>query len=137
MGLGMIIGVSAGGLVVLVAIAILITCLVHKKKKKGAAAKRAQSAQGADPNGLEMGQSYGNPMGDGKKEQRLSYAPTSKRPVSLAQTNVSGLPRGWSAMADPASGQMYYFNAESGETQWEVPRGDSLRLSAKLPNSNF
>ena len=128
MGLGMIIGVSAGGLVVIVAIAILITCLV---RKKGAAAKRAQSAQGADPNGLEMGQSYGNPMGDGKKA-RLSYAPTSNRPVSLAQTNVSGLPLGWSAVADPASGQMYYFNAESGETQWEVPRGDSLRLSAKI-----
>ena len=134
MGLGMIIGVSAGGLVVLVAIAILITCFV---RKKGAAAKRAQSAQGADPNGLEMGQSYGNPMGDGKKANRMSYAPTSKRPVSLAQTNVSGLPRGWSAVADPASGHTYYFNAESGETQWEVPRGDSLRLSAKLPNSNF
>ena len=118
MGLGMIIGVSAGGLVVLVAVAILITCLV---RKKGAAAK---SAQGADPNGLEMGQSYGNPMGDGATLRPVSYAPRSKRPVSLTQTSaagVSGLPHGWSAVADPASGHTYYFNAESGETQLEVP----------------
>ena len=80
MGLGMIIGVSAGGLVVLVAIAILITCLV---RKKGAAAKRAQSAQGADPNGLEMGQSYGNPMGDGKKKNKGCLMPPNRSGLCL------------------------------------------------------
>jgi hypothetical protein len=32
------------------------------------------------------------------------------------------LPNGWSTAIDSASGNTYYYNAESGESSWEAPR---------------
>jgi len=123
MGLGIIIGIGAGGFVFLV---VLIFSLVACRRRR--TGRSAKMVQGSNAN-VEMGAYDTNPMNGGRP---VSRAPNMPRPVSIASTNVSGLPPGWSAVADPASGQMYYFNAESGETQWEVPRGDSLRLSAKI-----
>ncbi|EOD37248.1 hypothetical protein EMIHUDRAFT_225675 [Emiliania huxleyi CCMP1516] len=34
----------------------------------------------------------------------------------------SALPAGWFADVDPASGDTYFFNEQTGETQWEFPR---------------
>ena len=32
------------------------------------------------------------------------------------------LPPGWVAQTDPQSGQTYYQNQQTGQTQWEAPR---------------
>ena len=34
----------------------------------------------------------------------------------------AALPAGWFADVDPASGDTYFFNEQTGETQWEFPR---------------
>ena len=34
-----------------------------------------------------------------------------------------GLPRGWIKAVDKSSGETYYTNTETGETQWQPPQG--------------
>lgn len=35
----------------------------------------------------------------------------------------SGMPAGWTAALDPASGRTYYVNAATGASQWDPPPG--------------
>ena len=120
-GLGAIVGISIGGLVVLIAVAILGVCIV--RRKKSGTSKRS----GGNKNiGVEMGANMNNPMGaDGRP---LSYAPTTPRPKTPS-TPRGALPAGWAATLDMSSGETYYYNQETGETQWEVPEHDK-RVSA-------
>lgn len=48
----------------------------------------------------------------------VAVAPVAAAPALLA---VAGLPEGWEAANDPASGKQYYFKRATGETQWTVP----------------
>ena len=106
---------------VLIAVAILGVCIV--RRKKSGTSKRS----GGNKNiGVEMGANMNNPMGaDGRP---LSYAPTTPRPKTPS-TPRGALPAGWAATLDMSSGETYYYNQETGETQWEVPEHDK-RVSA-------
>ena len=42
-----------------------------------------------------------------------------------AQGGAQGLPAGWYASVDPASGQTFYCNEQTGESQWEPPQQGS------------
>jgi hypothetical protein len=49
-------------------------------------------------------------------------AATTTSPTNATITTIA-LPSGWQSAMDASSGKMYYFNAASGETRWEVPQG--------------
>ena len=53
------------------------------------------------------------------QEAALQAAQRSETPVVVADGALP-LPDGWKAVADP-DGDMYYWNKESGVTQWERP----------------
>ena len=44
--------------------------------------------------------------------------------TAAAQGGYGGtpLPAGWMSQQDPASGQTYYYNQNTGETSWDIPR---------------
>jgi hypothetical protein len=54
--------------------------------------------------------------------------------AAAVQAPQSSLPPSWTAEMDPGSGHVYYHNAETGETQWEVPQwGAPPPVSAHAP----
>merc|ERR1719378_71107 len=57
----------------------------------------------------------------GSMQQDNRYSPYGGGP--------SGLPAGWEAANDPASGKQYYFNRSTGETKWDHPSGGSTASS--------
>ena len=38
------------------------------------------------------------------------------------QVTSTVLPAGWIAQQDPSSGQTYYYNQQTGQTQWDFPQ---------------
>ena len=42
-------------------------------------------------------------------------------PRAAGGGDKENLPRGWTGYDDPKSGDRYYFNEETGKTQWEKP----------------
>ena len=38
------------------------------------------------------------------------------------QGGAGGLPFGWVQASDPASGQTYYYNEQTGQSSWEYPQ---------------
>jgi hypothetical protein len=51
----------------------------------------------------------------------------------LSQYNPQGLPDGWTAAIDEASGQTYYYHAPSGQSQWEAPQPEYAQQGLELP----
>ena len=41
--------------------------------------------------------------------------------AAAAPASDATLPSGWIELRDPASGRVYYANAETGQSQWTVP----------------
>ena len=53
-------------------------------------------------------------------------------------TPRGALPAGWAATLDMSSGETYYYNEETGETQWEVPEHDKrLSTPRKQPENTW
>ena len=50
-----------------------------------------------------------------------------------AGTSVPPLPAGWNAVTDPASGDTYYENEQTGQTQWERPALARPALPTRRP----
>ena len=49
-----------------------------------------------------------------------SVAPKGKAPKGTGMVGAGVLPAGWAAATDD-TGNVYYWHAESGTTQWDVP----------------
>eukprot|EP00602_Paraphysomonas_sp_CaronLab_P002383 CAMPEP_0185034540 /NCGR_PEP_ID=MMETSP1103-20130426/24520_1 /TAXON_ID=36769 /ORGANISM="Paraphysomonas bandaiensis, Strain Caron Lab Isolate" /LENGTH=257 /DNA_ID=CAMNT_0027571239 /DNA_START=173 /DNA_END=943 /DNA_ORIENTATION=+ len=47
------------------------------------------------------------------------------------------LPSGWTEHYDEVSGSPYYYNMQSGETQWEVPSHDAIHRPSTAPSHFF
>ena len=125
LGLGVIIGISAGGFVLLVMLLVVLrTC---RRTHNATASKTHWSSNAA---GVEMGYNT-NPMGtDGRP---VSRPPTVPRPVSIATPTSGSLPTGWVATVDVGSGDTYYYNEVTGESQWEVPEHDRQLSAPRNP----
>ena len=130
--LEVIIGVSAGGLILMMII--IAAAVVECRRNKEAAEDKLPRAVGEgegrnEGGGLEMGYNN-NPMdrSNNNDGRPLSCAPTTPRPKTPS-TPRGALPAGWAATLDMSSGETYYYNEETGETQWEVPEHDK-RMSA-------
>lgn len=50
-------------------------------------------------------------------------------PVNAVEEEESTLPEYWEEQVDEASGKVYYYNTESGATQWEKPEIDSTPIT--------
>ena len=57
------------------------------------------------------------------QQQQLHVAPTQESSEKNAQESLE-LPSPWQEHIDPSSGRPYYYNPESGVTQWERPEGE-------------
>ena len=55
------------------------------------------------------------------KEHGPGALPQAGPPPPPAAPPGPPLPAGWQEGIDPASGQKYYFNANTGATQWAMP----------------
>ena len=121
MGLGLIIGIGAVGLI-LVTVIIVVACRVRRRDKEGANKPHVMGDE--QDGGLELGYND-NPMsgtlsGDG--DGRRSLAPTHARPVStIRHPGLVQLPGGWKEELDAESGSYYFYNFQSGETRWDPP----------------
>ena len=56
-------------------------------------------------------------------DAELEHAQAELKRRSFALKALSALPEGWEAVTDEASGEAYYYNAQTGETTWERPAG--------------
>ena len=71
-----------------------------------------------------------------KSQPQKGEVDTAKQPVRSNETKrdaylpeassepLAELPVGWDAVVDPASGEIYFFNEETGETSWDRPRDE-------------
>ena len=67
----------------------------------------------------EMG-GYGQQQGGyGQPQQQVGGYPGGAQGYP---GGAQGLPAGWSAAVDQASGQTYYYNEQTGQSQWEPPQ---------------
>jgi len=62
----------------------------------------------------EMG-AYGQSQGYGQPQQQAGG-------YGQYPGGAQGLPVGWAAAVDPGSGQTYYYNEQTGQSQWEPPQ---------------
>ena len=49
-------------------------------------------------------------------------------PVPTLQFSSLDLPPGWEVHESDAGGQPFFYNAATGQVQWELPRGDARAL---------
>lgn len=77
---------------------------------------------GSGSGAANLGYNYGQPQSGWQDQSRGEdyQRPESSKPP-LADHEKPALPSGWSEHRDPASGQMYYYNAEEGTTTWDRP----------------
>jgi hypothetical protein len=81
---------------------------------------KVENSSKEDPGDFEENEGESIPAADNEDENDTEITP-----------NV--LPAGWEEVEDPATGEIYYFHAESNETSWELPesgdRGEAEVLS--------
>ena len=56
-----------------------------------------------------------------RRAERLGRSFLRVVPRAAGGGDKENLPRGWTGYDDPKSGDRYYFNEETGKTQWEKP----------------
>jgi len=74
---------------------------------------------------------HSNPMEE-SSEEALEVAPASNNENTVKEeksaeevlNEKAPLPDGWTSLTDEASGRIYFFNAETGETSWDEPVGN-------------
>ena len=136
MGVGMLAGVlggSIGLIIIIIIIAVVVVAKRREAQRLGLGGGAKGGAGGANRDGMQMNpmprQGEGNPLHAG----------------DAGMTGGTSLPVGWVATTDPSSGQLYYYNAESGTTTWDRPttasangaRPVSLKLSPMGDSRKF
>lgn len=64
---------------------------------------------------------YRKSNGGGAQTTVLKQTAVGGKPAASGPAAAPSLPPGWSTAVDPASGQMYYVSALTGETRWDPP----------------
>jgi len=57
----------------------------------------------------------------GSDETTTGYDPVSTAPLAPTDTSEPALPPNWMKQTDPTSGQSYFYNTQTGVSQWETP----------------
>ena len=70
---------------------------------------------------------YHHQMQSQQKDQQYGYAQQQQGGYDQQggyqqQQSQAQLPYGWERLMDPSSGQVYYSNLQTGQTQWEPPQ---------------
>ena len=55
------------------------------------------------------------------KHRRLTEFDAAEVDRLVAGVGARGLPAGWTEEVDPSSGDIYFYNAATGETTWDRP----------------
>ena len=56
-----------------------------------------------------------------RRNQEIEMMKAKMEGKNAVLENVDTLPLGWSAVVDAESGDTYYWNKDTGDTQWEIP----------------
>ena len=82
---------------------------------------KVKNSSKEDPGDFEDNEGESIPAADNEDENDTEITPN----VLLA---------GWEVVEDPATGEIYYFHAESGETSWELPESGDRGEAEVLPD---
>lgn len=87
--------------------------------------------KGYQPNAQYRGAQNATAIAMANSQYGRSAGPT---PAAMSKpTTLPRLPANWEAVADPDSGDTYYWNAKTGETTWERPRPVEAAAVAEEP----
>jgi protein transport protein SEC31 len=64
---------------------------------------------------------YGQQQRQQYSESQNDFSQQSYQPTQTQPSPTERLPPGWLALQDPASGNTYYANQQTGETTWDLP----------------
>eukprot|EP00320_Phaeocystis_rex_P014265 CAMPEP_0119072416 /NCGR_PEP_ID=MMETSP1178-20130426/58354_1 /TAXON_ID=33656 /ORGANISM="unid sp, Strain CCMP2000" /LENGTH=203 /DNA_ID=CAMNT_0007054415 /DNA_START=58 /DNA_END=669 /DNA_ORIENTATION=- len=68
---------------------------------------------------------------------RMPMSGSVQRSRKLVAQYAQDLPTGWNAGIDPASGSMYYFNKQTGQSQWEPPQWEPPQTSPAYAQQSY
>eukprot|EP00956_Cyclotella_meneghiniana_P019502 scaffold33374_cov47-Cyclotella_meneghiniana.AAC.1 len=115
----------------------LLTAATASSPGGGGGYYRGGYPQQYDPNyhpqqGQQQAQLHQQHQGVQTSAVQQSYGLKQDAPAEIAAeaAAVSELPSPWQEHMDPSSGRPYYYNPESGVTQWERPEGETKDAGA-------
>ena len=87
-------------------------------------------------NKSDSGGSSDHNSGSQEQQGRSSNASPAAEEEEGEEPNTHGLPPGWEALYDEASGEYYYNNWETGEVTWEHPIGENAASVNNIQDNN-